>query len=64
MYTVSLSEQLGTHVFRLGNMRITESLEIENDRKGYQELCSDCEAYGLKKHRLMRSDGIPFVCTH
>ena len=25
-------------------MRITESLPIENDRGGYQELCSDCEA--------------------
>ena len=21
---------------------------MENDRRGYQELCSDCEAYGLK----------------
>ena len=35
-------------------MRITESL-IENDRRGYQEVCSDCEAYGLKKHGLTRS---------
>ena len=33
-------------------MRITESLEVENDRRGYQEVCSDCEAYGLKKHGL------------
>ena len=25
---------------------------MENDRRGYQEVCSDCEAYGLKKHGL------------
>ena len=37
-------------------MRITESLIGENDRRGYQEVCSDCEAYGLKKHGLTRSD--------
>ena len=37
-------------------MRITESLTIENGREGYQELCSDCETYGLKKHGLTRSD--------
>ena len=29
-------------------MWITESFYLENDRRGYQELCSDCEAYGLK----------------
>ena len=39
-----------------GNMRITESLQLENDRRGYQQLCSDCEAYGLKKGGLTRSD--------
>ena len=39
-------------------MRITESLSIENDRRGYQDVCSDCEAYGLKKHGLTRSDCI------
>ena len=33
-------------------MRITESLQIENVRRGYQELCSDCEACGLKKARI------------
>ena len=37
-------------------MRITESLRIETDRKGYQEVCSDCEVYGLKKHGLTGSD--------
>ena len=37
-------------------MRITESLYIDNDRGGYQEVCSDCEAYGLKKNGLTRSD--------
>ena len=40
-------------------MRITESLYIENGRRGYQELgfgCSDCEGYGLKKHRIRRSE--------
>ena len=36
-------------------MRTTESLRVENDRRGYQELCSDCAAYGLKKHGLSRS---------
>ena len=40
-------------------MWITESLLIENDRRGYQEVCSDCEAYGLKEHGLTRSD-----CTY
>ena len=39
-------------------MRITESLLIENDRGGYQEVCSDCEAGGLKKHGLSRFDSI------
>ena len=39
-------------------MRITESLEIENDIRGYQEVCLDCEAYGLKGHILTRSDCI------
>ena len=39
-------------------MRITESLQIEIDSRGYQELCSDCEACGLKKHGLTRSDCI------
>ena len=37
-------------------MRITESFSIENDRRGYQEVCTDCEAYGLKKHGLARFD--------
>ena len=37
-------------------MRITDSLWIENGRSGYQELCSDWEAYGLKKPGLTRSD--------
>ena len=39
-------------------MRITKSFYflLEYDRKGYQELCSDCEAYRLKKHGLTRSD--------
>ena len=37
-------------------MRITKSLETENDRRGYQEVCSDTEAYGLKNHGLTRSD--------
>ena len=37
-------------------MRITESLLVENARRYYQEVCSDCEAYGLKKHGLTRSD--------
>ena len=36
-------------------MRITESLQIENGTGGYQEACSDYEAYGLKKHGLTRS---------
>ena len=36
-------------------MWITESLQIENNRRGYQLVCSDCEAYGLKKHGLTRS---------
>ena len=39
-------------------MRITESLEIENARRGYQELRSDYEAEGIKKHGLTRSDCI------
>ena len=39
-------------------MRITELLYIENDRRDYQEVCSDSEAYGLKKHGLTRSDCI------
>ena len=29
---------------------LTESLQIENDRRGYQEVCSDCEACGLLNH--------------
>ena len=37
-------------------MRITESLSIENDRRVYRELYSDCETYGLKKRGLTRSD--------
>ena len=37
-------------------MRITESFETENDKRGYQEVCSDCEAYGFKKHGITRSD--------
>ena len=37
-------------------MRITESLEIENESGGYQEVCSDCEPHGLKNHGLTRSD--------
>ena len=28
-------------------MWITESL-LENDRRGYQKVCSHCKAYGLK----------------
>ena len=32
--------------------------KIENDIRGYQEVCSDCEAYRLKKHGLTRSDSI------
>ena len=36
-------------------MRITESLEIENERSDYQEVCSDCKAHGLKRCGLMRS---------
>ena len=38
-------------------MQITESLQIENeiDRRGYQEMYSDCEAHGL-----MRSDFVQF----
>ena len=24
---------------------------MEHDRAGYQEVCSDCEAYGLKKQK-------------
>ena len=43
-------------VFGLWNMRITKSFQIENDRRGYQEVCSDCKAYGLKRHGLTRSD--------
>ena len=39
-------------------MRIIESLWRENDRRRYQELCSESEAYGLKKHMLTRSDFI------
>ena len=31
---------------------------MENDRRCYQEVCSDCETYGLKKHGLTRSDCI------
>ena len=37
-------------------MRITESLKIDNNKGGYQELCSDCEACGLKKDGITRSD--------
>ena len=29
---------------------------MENNGRGYPEVCSDCEAYGLKKHGLTRSD--------
>ena len=37
----------------------------ENDRRGYQELCSCCEAYGLKKHGLTRADYIcMYVCVN
>ena len=39
-------------------MQVTESLEIENNRRGYQELYFDCEACGLKKHGLTRSDSL------
>ena len=35
-------------------MQITESLEIEKDRGGFEELCSDCEAYRLKKEEAVR----------
>ena len=42
-------------------MRSTESLYIENDRRSYQEVCSDCEAYRLKKRGLTRSDRIPIT---
>ena len=38
-------------------MQITE-IFIENDRIGCQEVCSDCQAYGLKKRGLTRSDPI------
>ena len=31
---------------------------MENDRNGYQGMCWDFEAYGLKKHGLTRSDYI------
>ena len=41
-------------------MQITESLCTENGRRGYQEVCSDCEACGLKEHGFMRSDCIIF----
>ena len=37
-------------------MLITELLKIANNRRGYQEVCLDCEAYGLKKHRLTKLD--------
>ena len=37
-------------------MQATESLQMENDRRGYHDVCSDCEAYGLKKHGLPSSD--------
>ena len=39
-------------------MRFTESLQIEDDGlgRGYQEVCSDCETYGIKKHGFTRSD--------
>ena len=41
-------------------MQITKSSSIENDRRGYQEVCSDSEAYGLKTHVLLtRADDIP-----
>ena len=40
-------------------MRITKSMLIENDKDAYQEMCSDCEAYGLKKPGLKRSDCRP-----
>ena len=29
-------------------MQITELLQIENDRRGYLQMCLDCEAYRLK----------------
>ena len=35
-------------------MQITETLSIENDGRDYQNLCSDCEAYG--EPGLTRSD--------
>ena len=44
-----------TYEYTSFNMRITESLQIENDRRGYQEMCSDCEAFGLQKHGITRS---------
>ena len=44
-------------------MRITDSLLMENDRRGYQEVCSDCQKYGLEKHGLTRSDCIKCLFT-
>ena len=43
-------------MFGLLKMRITETLSIEHDRRGYQEASSDCKAYGLKEHGLTWSD--------
>ena len=42
-------------------MRIPESLWIENDKRGYQELCPDCEAYGLKKKARINEVQCPFI---
>ena len=39
-------------------MRITESSSIENDIRDCQEVCSDYELCGLKKHGLTRLDYI------
>ena len=44
-------------------MPITKPFSIENDRRGSQEVCSDCEAYGLKKHGLTRSDSTLITYT-
>ena len=33
---------------------------MENDRRGYQKLCSDCATYGLTKHGLTRYGCIPY----
>ena len=44
--------RVGVHVWWEGSTRAG----LVNDRRGYQGVCSDCEAYGLKKHGLTRSD--------